>query len=84
LTQEGILSQDEGMPFWFRHQKIKHGGSPLARTNFSFTKRQKELERKKKQEEKRQRKLDKKNPPNETVPDELQPPVEDESPRPVS
>ena len=56
----------------------------MARTNFSFTKRQKELERKKKQEEKRQRKLDKKNPPSETAPDELQPPVEDASPKPAS
>jgi len=56
----------------------------LARTNFSFTKRQKELERKKKQEEKRQRKLDKKNPQSETGSDEFQPPVEEESPKPVS
>ena len=32
----------------------------MARTNFSFKKRQKELERQKKQEEKRQRRLAKK------------------------
>ncbi len=32
----------------------------MARSNFSFQKRQKELERKKKQEEKRQRRLAKK------------------------
>ncbi len=56
----------------------------MARTNFSFTKRQKELERKKKQEEKRQRKLDKKNPQSETAPDELPPPGEEESPQSVS
>lgn len=62
----------------------KHGGGPLARTNFSFTKRQKELERKKKQEEKRQRKLEKKNPPSESAPGELQPPVEEESPKTAS
>jgi len=31
----------------------------LARSNYQFNKRQKELERKKKKEEKRQRKLDK-------------------------
>jgi len=34
----------------------------LARTNYSFEKRQKELAKKKKKEEKRQRKLEKKNP----------------------
>lgn len=56
----------------------------MARTNFSFTKRQKELERKKKQEEKRQRKLEKKNPPSETTPGEFEPPVEEESPKPAS
>lgn len=56
----------------------------MARTNFSFTKRQKELERKKKQEEKRQRKLDKKNPVTETPPEESQPAVEGESPEPVA
>lgn len=41
-------------------QCIQTGGRPLARTNFSFQKRQKELERKKKQEEKRERRLAKK------------------------
>ncbi len=56
----------------------------MARTNFSFTKRQKELERKKKQEEKRQRKLDKKNPLPESTSEEFEPPVEEESPKPVS
>jgi hypothetical protein len=33
----------------------------LARTNYSFEKRQKELAKKKKKDEKRQRKLEKKN-----------------------
>jgi hypothetical protein len=33
----------------------------LARTNYSYEKRQKELAKKKKKEEKRQRKLEKKN-----------------------
>jgi hypothetical protein len=33
----------------------------LARTNYSFEKRQKELAKKKKKEEKRRRKLEKKN-----------------------
>ena len=35
----------------------------MARDNYSFKKRVKELARKKKQEEKKQRRLDKKNPP---------------------
>jgi hypothetical protein len=34
----------------------------LARTNYSFEKRQKELKKKKKKEEKRLRKLEKKSP----------------------
>jgi len=37
----------------------------LARTNYSYEKRQKELAKKKKKEEKRQRKLEKKNIPTE-------------------
>jgi len=45
----------------------------LARTNFQFTKRQKELERKRKTEEKRQRKREKKDSAAETGPDGLQP-----------
>jgi hypothetical protein len=56
-----------------------HGGDPLARTNFKFTKRQKELERKKKMEEKRQRKLEKKGVPNEMPGDELQPAAGEEN-----
>jgi hypothetical protein len=38
-----------------------HKDKILARTNYSFEKRQKELAKKKKKDEKRQRKLDKKN-----------------------
>ncbi len=42
----------------------------MARTNFSFQKRQKELAKKKKQEEKKQRKLEKKSRPDgETGPE---------------
>lgn len=37
-------------------------GDTLARTNYSFTKRQKELERKNKQEKKRLRRLNKNTP----------------------
>ena len=36
----------------------------MARVNYSFRKKQKELKREKKREEKRQRKLDKKNIPS--------------------
>ena len=37
----------------------------MARTNYSYEKRQKELKKQKKKEEKRLRKLEKKNPPVE-------------------
>ena len=52
----------------------------MARTNFKFAKRQKELERKKKMEEKRQRKLEKKNVSTETPPDEHPSATDDEAP----
>jgi hypothetical protein len=45
----------------------------LARTNYSYEKRQKELAKKKKKEEKRLRKLEKKNPPvaeSEDIPEQ--------------
>jgi hypothetical protein len=71
-------------PRSFDIPNAKHGGDPLARTNFKFTKRQKELDRKKKQEEKRQNKLDKRVALTETAADQVQPPDEDESPKPVS
>ena len=41
------------------------GGSQLARSNFQFKKRQKELARKKKKEEKRKIKLEKNTTPSE-------------------
>jgi len=41
----------------------------LARNNYSFIKRQKELAKKKKKEEKRQRKLDKKKNLHDLKPD---------------
>ncbi len=44
----------------------------MARSNYNFKKRQKELARKKKQEEKRQRKLDKKTIKIEENPDQSQ------------
>jgi len=40
---------------WIGHDMI--GGAPLARTNFKFEKRQKEIAKQKKNEEKRLRKL---------------------------
>jgi len=56
----------------------------LASNNFQFTKRKKELERKKKMEEKLQRKLEKKGAVTETAPDELQPAADEESSKPLS
>ncbi|MGI9569623.1 MAG: hypothetical protein ACR2PH_07790, partial [Desulfobulbia bacterium] len=44
----------------------------MARSNYSFKKRQKELARKKKKEQKRQRKLDKKTIKSEENPDQSQ------------
>jgi len=41
------------------------GGTPLARTNFKYEKRQKELAKQAKAEEKRLRKLEKRNPIDE-------------------
>jgi len=40
----------------------------LAKPNFGFEKRQRELEKKRKKEEKLQRKLDRKNPPSDGEP----------------
>jgi hypothetical protein len=50
----------------------------MAKPNFQFQKRQKELEKKKKNEEKLQRKLAKSAVPTEDNPD--QPPAEEETP----
>jgi hypothetical protein len=41
---------------------IRQGAPPLARTNYSFEKRQKELAKKKKKEEKLKRKQEKNEP----------------------
>jgi len=46
------------------------GGNKLARSSYSFNKRQKELAKKKKKEEKRQRKLDKNTIKSEENPDQ--------------
>ena len=43
---------------WRGRHDIIQGGAALARTNFEFQKRQKELEKKRKKEEKKQRKLE--------------------------
>jgi len=48
------------------------GGNKLARSNYQFNKRRKELARKKKKEEKRQRKLDKKAIKSEENPNQSQ------------
>ena len=49
-------------------KKNSQGGNKLARSNYSFNKRQKELARKKKKEQKKQRKLDKKTIESEENP----------------
>ena len=63
------------------HQTPAKGGANLAKPNYQFEKRQKDLAKKKKNEEKRQRKLDKKNIQSSENPD--QPPEQslDESPK---
>ncbi len=48
----------------------------MARSNYKFNKRQKELARKKKKEQKRQRKLEKNDIKSEENPDQLQSEVE--------
>ena len=48
------------------------GGNKLARSNYQFNKRQKELARKKKKEQKRQRKLDKSTIESEENPNQSQ------------
>jgi hypothetical protein len=52
----------------------------LAKPNYQYEKRQKDIAKKKKQEEKRLRKLEKKNVDLNENPD--QPPVEGETPQP--
>jgi hypothetical protein len=52
----------------------------LAKPNYQYEKRQKDIAKKKKQEEKRLRKLEKKNVETKENPD--QPPVEGETPQP--
>ena len=48
------------------------GGNKLARSNYQFNKRQKELARKKKKEQKRQRKIDQKTDESEIQQDQTQ------------
>jgi hypothetical protein len=55
------------------------GGNKLARSNYQFNKRQKELTRKKKKDEKRQRKLDKNPIKSEENPNQNQSPNEEEN-----
>jgi hypothetical protein len=50
------------------------GSDLLARNNYGFEKRQKELRRQLKKEEKKQRKLDRAKEPTETKPDEPESP----------
>jgi hypothetical protein len=56
----GIPSNGEGVPLQFFYCPYsRHGGDNLARSNYQFNKRQKELARKKKKAEKRQSRLEK-------------------------
>jgi len=68
-----------GYPLWPHQQRqstrpkwteITIGGNPLARTNFKYEKRQKELAKQAKAEEKRLRKLEKRNPAESEEPTE--------------
>jgi len=52
--------------------QIQLTGAPLAKSNYSFDKRMKELARKKKKEEKLQRKKGKDSSPSEEDTDQLQ------------
>jgi hypothetical protein len=67
-----ILSPKKILPeFLFITIKINGlRGDNMAKSHYSFKKRQKELARKKKQEEKRQRKLDKNNDISEETSDQ--------------
>jgi hypothetical protein len=58
------------IPTFLRPSDVQQGGNNLARSNYSFQKRQKELARMKKKEEKRKRKLEKNNPPEEETPEQ--------------
>ena len=57
-TQRALL-----LPLFMRTTACWRRGDTLAKPNFEYQKRQKELEKKKKKEEKLQRRLEKKNPP---------------------
>jgi len=54
----------------FHHQEHLQRGASLAKPNYQFEKRQKDLAKKKKNEEKRQRKLEKKGVASAEAPDQ--------------
>lgn len=69
----GVLPDTEGCPFTIAFIKINtQGDLNLARSNYSFKKRQKELAKKKKREEKIQRKHSKNSDTIEEDPNQLQ------------
>jgi hypothetical protein len=70
----GIFPVLGRMLFSFFDSIIYSQGGDLARSNYSFKKRQKELAKKKKKEEKRKRRLEKKGATEEA----LEGPVQDE------
>jgi len=67
-ASEGLLGGGVP-PISFPPSNDRQGGNNLARSNYQFQKRQKELARKKKKEEKRKRKLEKDTPPGEETPE---------------
>jgi phage protein D len=58
--------------FFFANINSNYGGHNLARSNYKFQKRQKELARKKKKEEKRQRKQNSSDTFTEENPDQTE------------
>jgi len=69
LAGSGPAEKLARLPF-LEATDFRRGGDQLAKPNFEYQKRQKELEKKKKKEEKLQRKLEKKNAPGDASPPE--------------
>jgi hypothetical protein len=60
---------------------FQHSGSEMAKPNYSFAKRQRDLAKKQKQEEKRRKKAEGPLPPGTEAPEELPaPPATDTGP----
>ena len=55
-----MRSQASVIPLYEEPFDTRNGGLPMARSNFKFNKRQRELAKKEKKEQKKQKKLDQK------------------------